>query len=121
MVWYDRDMKSKLEKIAIFIHWCAHLFGILLIIFAAPLFLLPSSSLYQPDEVFFVFGIFAFLSVFCMSYWGFSAIGGIIRFLLTGKFSLFPWTKHRFEKPVIWTICISVIYVVYLYASGFLL
>ena len=120
MVWYDRDMKSKLEKIAIFIHWCAHLLGVSSIIVVFPVFFVGSS---QQSSLALEIGIpttlfFSFI-LFVVVYWGYSAIGGIIRFLLTGKFSLFPWKKHRFEKPVIWTIFISVIYMVFLYASGF--
>tara|TARA_B000000565_G_scaffold145917_1_gene110357 strand:+ start:434 stop:757 length:324 start_codon:yes stop_codon:yes gene_type:complete len=101
-------MKSKLEKIAIFIHWSMHLLGIATIVISFPLFYdYPFKNIF---DVWFITVV-----IFAVCYFVYSAIGGFIRFLLTGKFLLFPWKKHGFEKPVIWTICISVIYVAILY------
>ena len=112
-------MKSKLEKIAIFIHWSAHLIGISTLILLTPMFWVPSTRV----KLDFAFNnlleiLFWYLVIFAICYWLYSAIGGLIRFILTGKLLLFPWKKHRFEKPVIWTICISVIYMALLYAYG---
>ena len=112
-------MKSKLEKIAIFIHWSTHLIGICSLIVFTPMFWVPSTRV----KVGFAFNniveiLFLYLAICAICYWLYSAIGGLIRFILTGKLLLFPWKKHRFEKPVIWTICISVIYIALLYAYG---
>lgn len=102
-------MKSKLEKIAIFIHWSMHLLGIATIVVSFGIF-----YEYPFENIFEIW--FVAVVIFATCYFVYSAIGGFIRFLLTGKFLLFPWKKHVFEKPVIWTICISVIYMALLYA-----